>query len=51
MEGKEGMRGGDLPTEISLDISGFLKLQVYFEAAELSYNKQIDLVFADPKLY
>lgn len=48
---KEGMRGGDLPVEISLDISGILKLQVYFEAAETAYNKQIDLVFADPKLY
>lgn len=48
---KEGMRGGDIPFEISLDISGILKLQVYFEAADDASNKQIDLVFADPKLY
>ncbi|WP_410511665.1 NPCBM/NEW2 domain-containing protein [Paenibacillus sp. BR2-3] len=47
---KDGIRGGDVATEISVDITGVLKLQVYFEAAE-DYNNHIDLVFAEPKLF
>ncbi|MFM9280280.1 NPCBM/NEW2 domain-containing protein [Paenibacillus jiagnxiensis] len=47
---KEGMRGGDLPFEINVDVTGVLKLQVYFETSSESYD-QIDIVFTESKLY
>ncbi|WP_281364546.1 hypothetical protein [Paenibacillus agri] len=40
-----------MPTEISTNLRGVLKMQIYFEAAEANYNKQIDLVVADAKLF
>ncbi|MBP1907654.1 hypothetical protein J2Z32_004334 [Paenibacillus turicensis] len=47
---KEGMRGGDVPVEVNVDLTGVLKLQIYFEASANS-NDQIDLVFVEPKLF
>lgn len=48
---KDGLRGGDLATEISFDITGVLKLQIYFESADADYDNPLDLIFAEPKLF
>ncbi|MNB97319.1 NPCBM/NEW2 domain protein [compost metagenome] len=48
---KDGLRGGDLATEINVDITGVLKLKIYFESAVADYNEPLDLVFVEPKLF
>lgn len=46
---KEGVKGGDLPTLVNVDLSGVLKLQIAFECSGDSYN-QLDLVLGEAKL-
>ncbi|OXM13930.1 hypothetical protein CGZ75_13030 [Paenibacillus herberti] len=46
---KDGLKGGDLPLEINVDLTGVLKLQIQFESSTNS-GGQIDIVIGDAKL-
>lgn len=47
---KDAMKGGDMPLEISVDLTGVLKLQIVFESSADDGN-QIDLVIGEAKLF
>lgn len=48
---KDSMRGGDLATEINVNITGVLKLQIQFESVVADFDKPLDLVFTEPKMF
>lgn len=47
---KDDMKGGDMPENISIDVTGVLKLQVFFEAS-LNNGEQINIVLGEAKLF
>jgi len=47
---KDGMKGGDMPESINVDITGVLKLQIVFES-DRKNNTSLDIVLGDAKLY
>ncbi|WP_054956961.1 NPCBM/NEW2 domain-containing protein [Paenibacillus dakarensis] len=46
----EGIKGGDMPVKVNIDMTGVLKLQIVFESS-IDNGEQIDLVIGDAKLF